>query len=185
MLNFPGLRGPADVRGGGPHARAPGSCQRKRERHGEVLPQPPTHLALTLHKSAAPSSTRAGDKAESSVQEESGPYKGRARKTSNHSDLNELRSSSGFRVCFDQVYVVSLFGIFFFFFCHKDRMKSEPVVLHQMMSRDFSKCEAANFKWGEKWWHCFHLLKDPNFVFIFKSGLLAHVVIHSVSLSND
>lgn len=116
MLNFPGLRGPADVRGGGPHARAPGSCQRKRERHGEVLPQPPTHLALTLHKSAAPSSTRAGDKAESSVQEESGPYKGRARKTSNHSDLNELRSSSGFRVCFDQVYVVSLFGIFFFFF---------------------------------------------------------------------
>ena len=74
---------------------------------------------------------------QSSVQGESRPYKGRARKTSNHSDLNELISGSGVRICLDLVYVVPLLG-FFFFFCHKDRMKSELVVLRQVLSHDFS-----------------------------------------------
>lgn len=40
MLNFPGLRGPADVRGGGPHAGALGPSKEQKERHGKVLAHP-------------------------------------------------------------------------------------------------------------------------------------------------
>ena len=118
---------------------------------------------------------------QSSVQGESRPYKGRARKTSNHSDLNELISGSGVRICLDLVYVVPLLGFFFFFFVTRTEWNQSLWCCVRCCHMTFP----ANFKWGEKWWRCSHLLNDPNLMFIFKSGLLAHVVIHSVSLSLD
>lgn len=45
MLNFPGLRGPADVRGGGPHAGAPGPAKRKSKRGGTERPRNRRRLA--------------------------------------------------------------------------------------------------------------------------------------------
>lgn len=71
MLNFPGLRGLADVRGGGPHAGAPGAAKeekREKERQETVLSKPPSHIfAPTLYLM----SRHAGGQGKPYVQEDS------------------------------------------------------------------------------------------------------------------
>lgn len=95
MLNFPGLRGPADVRGGGPLCRSSGPFQRKKERHGKVLAHP-----LMLRRLSRPLQVTASSmKVESSEEP--------------RSDENNCFAT---RVCLDLLDVLSVL------FCHADMM---------------------------------------------------------------
>lgn len=62
MLNFPGLRGPADVRGGGPHAGAPGPAKVK-ERGTERSCHCYQRISHSVSMLLLPPSPCAGDRA--------------------------------------------------------------------------------------------------------------------------
>lgn len=95
MFNFPGLQGPADVRGGGPLCRSSGPFQSKKKRHGKVLAQP-----LMLRRLArSVQVTASGMKVESSEEPRS-----------------DERNRFATRVCLDLLYVLSVL------FCHADMM---------------------------------------------------------------
>lgn len=103
---------------GWPPRRGSWSCQRKSERHGEVLPQPPTHHTFTLSPHLLrPSPPCAGDKAKPSVQDESSKRLGL---WGTRSILIKMSSAP-------QGWCQSLFGLgrcgtfVFHFVCHEDR----------------------------------------------------------------
>lgn len=126
---------------GWPPRRGSWSCQRKSERHGKVLPQPPTHHAFTLSPHLLPPSPPwAGDKAKPRVQDESS-WLGRRGTPS----ILIKMSSTPRRVLWQS------FG--FDFVWHVDKRKSKPV-LHQG--------DHTSFRWGVRQQRCLQYVQKGS-----------------------